>query len=373
MSPPQPARILLLIPHLGGGGAERVIETLARYLSSEKFEIHLALITASPQNSTRLPSRITVHQLHATRVRNSTSKLLGLIWRLRPHVILSGMAHLNLLVLLLRPLLPAKTRILVRQNGAFSATLAPHSTPRLARLLYSAAYRRAHRVICQTDFMAHEIRNELRVQPAKLLVLPNPIDIQHIRRSVSRTQKPDHRVGHQLLAIGRLVPEKGFDLLLNAFAALSASFQSAELTIAGTGPQMSALEQQAKALGVRDRVRFSGHTLDPANHFSHASVFVLSSRTEGLPNAMLEAAAAGLPIVSTPASPGLANLLRHRDGVWLASEVSADALRVALESALSVIQPPRRYPHDWIEPYDLSCAIPAYETAIEHAIARNRP
>jgi glycosyltransferase involved in cell wall biosynthesis len=372
MPPPEPARILLLIPHLGGGGAEHVIETLARYLSPSKYDIHLALITESRHNSSPLPPHITIHQLRVSRIRYSASKLLRLIWRLRPHVILSGMAHLNLLVLILRPLLPARTRILVRQNGALSATLNSHSTPRLARLVYSAAYCRSHRIICQTESMAQELQSKLHLKAAKLLVLPNPINIPQIRRSAPSSEKTDRCPEHRLLAIGRLVPEKGFDLLLDAFAALPESFHSAELIIAGTGPQSSALRQQTQTLSISYRVHFAGHTPDPSLLFSHASLYVLSSRTEGLPNALLEAAAAGLPIVATPASPGVANLLRNREGVWLSSEISADALRSALQQAMTAIQPTRRHPHHWIEPYDLSHSIPAYESAIDHAIARSK-
>jgi glycosyltransferase involved in cell wall biosynthesis len=371
MSSPKLARILLLIPHLGGGGAEHVVEILARHLSPSKYDIHLALITASGHNSTRFPPYITIHQLHSSRVRNSTSRLLRLIWRLRPHVILSGMAHLNLLVLILRPLLPAKTRILVRQNGTLSAALASHSTPRFARRVYSVAYRRAHRIICQTDFMAQELQSKLHLLSDRFNVLPNPVDIQRLRNSSS--PEPASSSTLQLLAIGRLVPEKGFDILLDAFAALPQPFQSAELIIAGTGPLLSVLRTQAQALGIGDRVNFAGQTPDPVLHFINASLYVLSSRTEGLPNALLEAAAAGLPIASTPACAGIVDLLRNREGVWLSSDVSASALRVALEEALTAIQPFRRYRHAWIEPYDLSRAIPAYETAIDHAIVRSNP
>jgi len=358
-----------LIPHLGGGGSERVIETLARSLNPDKYDIHLALITRSQHTPRALPASITIHELRAARVHRSVFKLLGLIWRLRPWLILSGIAHLNLLVLSLRPLLPPQTRIMIRQNGALSATLAVHRRRRLARNAYSLSYRCADMVISQTESMALELQRELHLSPLRSLVLPNPTDSQFIRRAAPHL--PRRLNGHTILAIGRLVPEKGFDLLLEAFAALSPSLSQSRLLLAGTGPELAALQQQASALRIRQRVQFAGHVSDPVIRFRHASLFVLSSRTEGLPNALLEAAAAGLPIVSTPASPGLADLLRNREGVWLASEASAASLRIALERALTVTLPGQRFSHQWIEPYDLPHAIPAYENAIDCAIARS--
>ena len=366
MPPPQRARILLLIPHLGGGGAEHVIATLTRSLNSQKYEIHLAQITPSKLHCSPLPDHVTIHDLNASRVRRSSIKLLRLIWRLRPRLILSGMAHLNLLLLILRPFLPRHTRIMVRQNGALAATLASHSRLQLSRKPYSIAYRRADRVICQTEAMAFELHHELAVPRENLLVLPNPTDLHHIRASGALPHAGSSRA--ILLAIGRLVPEKGFDLLLEAFAALPAPLHTSELVIAGTGPQLFALQQQAQALGVHERVRFAGHVPDPILQFSHASLFVLSSRTEGLPNALLEAAASGLPIVSTPASAGITTLLRNRHGVWISTEISANTLRISLEQALVATQPGQRHAHHWIEPFDLTHAIPAYEAAIDGAI-----
>jgi glycosyltransferase involved in cell wall biosynthesis len=369
MPPPQHPRILLLIPHLGGGGSERVIETLARSLNPDKYDIHLALITRSPHNSRVLPASITIHEFRATRVRHSAFKMLRLIWRVRPNLVLSGIAHLNLLILSLRPLLPPQTRIMIRQNGALSATLAVHRRRRLARNAYSLSYRRADIVISQTESMALELQRELQLSPHKSVVLANPTDLEHLRLPIPPASAELNRL--TLLAIGRLVPEKGFDLLLEAFASLSAPFQFSELIIAGTGPEQSALQHQAHSLRIHRRVHVTGHVSDPVSRFRHASLFVLSSRTEGLPNALLEAAAAGFPIVATPASPGIADLLQNRQGVWLASDVSHGALRIALGNALTAIQPGQRYLHRWIEPYDLPHAIPAYENAIDCAIARD--
>lgn len=367
----QRPRLLLLIPHLGGGGSERVIETLARSLSHAKYDIHLALIAPS-QNYRRIDSlTATVHQLTATRVRHSAIRLLRLIWKLRPHLIFSGIAHLNLLVLALKPLIPRKTRIMVRQNGALTETLRSYAR-HFSRRAYSLGYRRADRVICQTSDMAREIQHGLKVKTARLLVLPNPTDVSRIRASSQRSQnrilKPP-----TLVAVGRLVPAKGFDLLLDAIAALPPPFDFTELLLVGSGPEQSSLEHRARQLGIRSRIHFVGHVPDPIIRFAHATLFILSSRTEGLPNALLEAAAAGLPIVATPASAGMVHLLRNREGVWLASDTSSAALRKALQNALTTIHPGQRYPHRWIEPYELPRAIASYESAIDRVLAASAP
>jgi glycosyltransferase involved in cell wall biosynthesis len=179
-------RVLLLIPHLRGGGAEQVTRLLARGLSSEKYEVHLALVTERRVLAGSLPSRVTVEALGARRVRSAALKVLRLVWRVRPDVILSGMAHLNFLVLLLRPLFPKSTRVLVRQNATVSLTLASGALPMYTRLLYRILYRQADRVICQSSAMARDLAFATGTYPELITVLPNPVDMEGI--STGRAQ-----------------------------------------------------------------------------------------------------------------------------------------------------------------------------------------
>ena len=141
------AKILILIPHLGGGGAERVTALLAKVLSAEKYELHLGLLTQTKTGEETLPASVRIHALGAPRVRAGAFRLLRLVRRLKPDLILSGMFHLNFLVLLLRPFFPRGTRILVRQNGTVSSSLASDRLPCYTRLLYRLLYRRADRII----------------------------------------------------------------------------------------------------------------------------------------------------------------------------------------------------------------------------------
>lgn len=339
---PRRLRILLLIPHLGGGGAEQVIALLARGISREKYEVHLGLVASSSAAGVALPPWVTVHALSASRVRAGVFPLIRLVWRLKPSVILSGIAHLNFLVLLLRPFFPKSTRVLVRQNGTVSSTLAYGGIPPYTRLLYRLLYRHADRVICQSRAMAQDLAGEIQLEPEMIAVLPNPVDLAGIvdgMRSAKNGLAQWTGPGPHLLAVGRLSHEKGFDLLLRAFSSVRRQFPRAVLLIAGAGAEESDLKALCLSLGLGAAVRFAGHLDNPYACFPGATLFVLPSRHEGMPNALLEAAAAGLPIVALPSSGGVIDLLRDRPGAWLASEISAAALAGSLLTALQVLCP----------------------------------
>lgn len=366
------ARVLLLIPHLGGGGAERVAELLASHLSREKYDVHLGVVTQSPDHAGAQRFEISVHWLGARRVRAGALRLLRLIRELRPDVVLSGMAHLNFLVLGLRPFFPRTTRVLVRQNSTASAAIEFGGLPASTRTLYRHLYRRADRVICQTQAMAVDLQTWLGVPAQRIAVLPNPVNIDAIRRDATlRTGEGATDAGEQagagphLLAVGRLSREKGFDLLLHALARIRVHFSQADLTILGAGPDDALLRAQCAELGLREAVRFAGCVPNVAAYFGAASVFVLSSRYEGLPNALLEAAAGGLPIVAAPSSDGVVELLRGRRGVWLAAETSDEALVAALLQAIENLSPGERFEHAFVEQFRLEDAVAKYEALID--------
>jgi glycosyltransferase involved in cell wall biosynthesis len=338
-------KVLLLIPHLGGGGAEKVAALLACGLSREKYEIHLGLVAQDGAGGEPLPPWVTVHPLGARRVRGGTLRLLRLVRRLRPDLILSGAAHLNFLVLLLRPLFPRKTRVLIRQNGTVSTTLEFGGQPGYTPLLYRLLYRRADRIICQSRAMAEDLVRHLGVERGLVAVLPNPVDLKEILAAQESTGPSTVQwlgPGPHLLAVGRLAPEKGFDLLLEALVRVRKRFPRADLIIAGAGAEEAALKAQCRSLALESAVRLPGYVPRPYVFYAGASLFVLSSRHEGMPNALLEAVAGDLPVVATPASGGVVDLLRSRPGAWLATEASAPALATALIEALDELSPDRR-------------------------------
>jgi len=342
----QNLRILLLITHLGGGGAEKVTALLACGLPKEKYDVHLGLVTQKNEGIEALPPSVKVYALGARRVRGGALPLLALVHSLRPDIVLSGVAHLNFLVLLLRPLFPRKTHVVVRQNATVSSVLAFGGLPWYTGHLYRLLYPYADRIICQSRAMADDLARELRIEREQIAVLPNPVDFEGIFEATSRAkEEPAHwdGPGPHLLAVGRLAPEKGFDLLLQAVATVRHRFPQADLIIAGAGPEEEALKALRSSLGLDEAVRLPGYVRRPYVFYTGASAFVLASRHEGMPNALLEAMAGGLPIVATPASGGIVDLLHNRPGAWLADDVSAPSLAAALLQALEEITPGQRH------------------------------
>ncbi|MGA8043616.1 MAG: glycosyltransferase [Terracidiphilus sp.] len=362
--------VLFVIPHLGGGGAERITFLLASHLAPHKFDLHLAILAHAQHEMAKdeFPSQVKVHIVSNKRVRESVRYLLRLVWQLRPRIILSNMAHLNFVVLLLRPVMPLGTRIIVRQNGTISRILSTCARPAWTRFLYRRLYPRAHRIVCQSPEMADDLSSLIRVTPHQVVILHNPVDDASMHCLDRHTPSKWHGPGPHLLAISRLAAEKGIDMLLQAIAELRAQYPSIDATILGQGPEEQSLKQLSRTLGLDNTVRFAGYEPRPSAYFPHASLLVVASRHEGMPNAMLEAAAAGLPLVSTPASPAITRLLSHRPGGWLATDCSAPALAKAISKAVATLQPGQRFTHEWIEPFRLRNAIKQYESLLDSLI-----
>jgi glycosyltransferase involved in cell wall biosynthesis len=160
-------------------------------------------------------------------------------------------------------------------------------------------YRRADVVTANTKGVIDAL--QLMGEWKRLELLPNPLPATLSRSSVGSLPERSH----QILAVARLVPQKGLDLLLQAFAALPLDCRNGwSITLVGDGPERQALENQALELGLDESVTFAGFRSDPLTFMQRAAIFALPSRFEGMPNALLEAMAAGLPSVVSDASPG---------------------------------------------------------------------
>ncbi|WP_164103317.1 glycosyltransferase family 4 protein [Candidatus Laterigemmans baculatus] len=163
---------------------------------------------------------------------------------------------------------------------------------------------RYKKVICVSQAVAEEVVRG-GVAPARCVVIENGIDHEQFcrRRSTHAAQRAERRgasAGQLTIGtIGRLATEKGFDLLIEAFAKVVGRGLDARLLIAGEGPERAKLEAQIAAAGLESRVELVGFCADPRGFLECLDLFVLSSLREGLPNVVLEAMAVGVPVIAT--------------------------------------------------------------------------
>lgn len=179
--------------------------------------------------------------------------------------------------------------------------------------------------------MASASARLLKVSLDRISTIPDPALSHHDLVTLSRIDRADQRFKQHFLAVGRLVAQKDFALLLDAFA--SCAEPGDHLTIAGEGPERKSLERKANSLGIRSQVSLPGHVADTAKLYNVASVLVISSHFEGMPAVVPEALAAGLPIAATDCCDSMRWLLNDGRFGALAAVGDSASLASAMQTA----------------------------------------
>jgi glycosyltransferase involved in cell wall biosynthesis len=233
--------------------------------------------------------------------------------------------------------------------------------------------RLSRRFYDRADVVTANSRGALRglkgfVDPRKLAYVPNPLVIPN--DNGNGNGGPPHAERPPLfLTVGRLVWDKAYDILLDAFAMLGREFEDWRLSVVGGGHLKDSLAAQADALGVAPRVTWHGVVQDPHAFYREAAVFVLPSRTEGMPNALLEAMGSGLPVVVSDGAPGPLELVEDgvtglivpvEDAAALASALARLARDAALRRRLGEAARARVF----FSEHELPRSLAAWETAI---------
>jgi len=299
------------MPHLGGGGAERVVVTLLQHLDRSRFEPHLALVEAAGPYLKEVPADVPIHDLKAKRVRHAFPGIIRLSWKLRPHAIHSTLCEMNMATVLLRPFLPPGVRLLIREGSSPSAqNVYAKKHPLVWKWLYRWLYPRADKIICVGDFVADDLADNFRVPRRKLVRIYNPVDIELGRKLANATGNPYEGNGPHLVAAGRLSKEKGFDVLLEAMPQVCSALPDARLTILGEGEFEPDLLAQRERLGLKEVVRLVGFQHNPYPYLKHADLLVLPSRFEGMPVVVIEVLAVGTRVVASDCPGAVREILR---------------------------------------------------------------
>jgi len=236
----------------------------------------------------------------------------------RPDCILSFIDETNVLALLAAKGTGIPVVVSERTDPA------QHPIPCPWRILRRVTYPWARAIVLQTRAAAAYFPPSWA---SRIAVVPNPVP--KVAPVPPAPGSPDGRM-HRIVGMGRLEKEKGFDLLIRAFASFAATLPEWDLTILGDGPERDALAAEIARSGLTRRIALPGREPDAIGVLQHADLFVLSSRYEGFPNALCEAMACGLPVIAFDCPSGPAEIVRDRvDGLLVPAEDEA-ALSAAM-------------------------------------------
>jgi len=342
-------RIAILLPSLEGGGAERSMLNLANAFLGRSRDVDLVLCRAKGAYLDNVPDELTVVELEATagiparllaamaNVRDlwvtvkpvllakknapEIARLHALrryIRNRRPDIILSALTYANLIAIWAANTKGVETPVVVSERNALSTQCSTPANQRKWRWRYlpdlvNRFYPSADAVVSVSEQVADDLSVAAGLDRQHVTTIYNPVVDDALRR---RAEEP---LEHEwfapgaipvVLGAGRLVEQKDFSTLIRAFARLREG-REARLVILGEGKQRHSLEGLAGELGVRDDVLLPGFVENPFRYMARASVFVLSSRYEGLPGVLIQALACGCPVISTNCPGGSAEILAN--------------------------------------------------------------
>jgi len=317
-------KIMFCIPSLGSGGAERVVSVLSNQFSECGFDV-CVLLLSRPTCVYPLDEKVEVKCINCDddmclspgkRFIRRLKKIRSTIKKASPDLVISFMSETNIDVCL--ALLDKKTPIIVSERN--DPAVDPAS--RVKKIIRRFAYLKPKGFVFQTpDAKAYFSR---RIQNRARIIL-NPVSPQ--------LPAPCAECGRdkRIVAVGRLNRQKNFPLLMDAFSAFSTLHDEYILEIYGEGSLRQELTEYISSKGLEGRVILKGFCKDVHERIRSASMFVMSSDFEGMPNALLEAMTMGLTCISTDCPCGGPRMLiEHQKNGLLVPVGDRDALSGAM-------------------------------------------
>ncbi len=316
-----------MILTMTGGGAERQLAFLAPALGNRGHDVHVAYVFPGANSDSLTGSPCTLHHLAASRKWSPLllAQSFSLVGRLRPDVVHTWLTHFDIV--------GGTTARTLRVPWVMSERSAALSyPPTLLNRMRVVVGRRAGMIVPNSEGGAsYWIASG--ADPARIEILPNFVPIAEIEAAPRIEDERLSDDAELIVHVGRLSPEKNVRFLVDALAHVFQARPHARLVLCGDGPLRAELSAQVEANGLADLVIFTGFVPNVASWLKRASVVVAVSRCEGHPNAVLEAVAAGVPVVVSDI-PAYRSILGD-DSASFVAEDDAQAIAAAIVSTLA--------------------------------------
>lgn len=337
-------RISLLVPDLRGGGVERVRLLLTREFIAKGHEVDLVLLRKQGVLLDQVPPGVRVIDLQANRIRDGFWPLVRYLRAIRPDALLASMWPLTTLAVLAAKAARFRGRVVLSEHSALSRSPQNDGLSGFAlRMSMRWINARADEVIGVSAGVVNDL-HALGLPVDVGLVVHNPVAISDTNDLPGGWD--DHpwvkkSPSQRLLAVGALKPAKDYPTLLSAVKQVLDSGTDVSLLILGAGPLQGELEERCRAMDLNGHIHFGGFVADPGPFYRAAGLFALSSAWEGFGNVIVEALAAGTPVVSTDCRSGPAEILENGRYGKLVPVADSEALARAIgDSVKDELQAP---------------------------------
>ena len=362
---PNPYRIAIFFHDLGIGGAERVMLQLAQGFIEAGHPVDLVLARAEGLLLAEVPSGVQIHDLKTRSPWRVFIKLIRYLRRERPRVLLSPFEVTSVIAILAKKISGVATRVVIRVSVHLSRNKRTSKWKKiLERLVVSRLYPFADGIITVSDGVAEDFALYTGIPRERIKIIYNPVVSDELVRSAE--QPVHHRFFTEkypvILGVGRFTEQKDFPTLIKAFDVLRKKIPS-RLMILGDGEQRPYLEELIRSSGLQDLVDLPGFDMNPFAFMKKASVFVLSSKWEGLPGVLIQALACGCPVVSTDCLSGPAEILKNGQYGTLVPVGDVEAIAAAMEAILT--GDIRKPPKEWLDQFTIGAVIPQYKAVFD--------
>jgi len=307
-------KVTLFLPSMANGGAERVMLNIAQGLARQSdIDVDLLLVSATGPYMDQIGDGIRVVDLNASRIITSLPSVIRYLRKEKPTSVLSALDTTNLVMIWAKLLGRSQSRVVVSVHCNFTSALegAKNYRAKFLPMLVGYFYKKADAIVAVSKGVATDLEQSTGIRRDTVDVLVNPVITNDLK--IKQKAQPRHPwfadIGSDIiLGIGRLTHQKNFHLLLYSFADVLKE-REAKLLILGSGDQEAELKELCKKLLITEHVDFAGFVENPYAYLSHARLFVLSSRYEGLPTVLIEALHCGIEVISTNCPSGPEEIL----------------------------------------------------------------
>lgn len=361
-------RVAFFLPHLDSGGAEGVVLRVLHGLDRRRFAPELILQRRRGALLDRLPADVPVATLAPRRPPLCVPALARLAGLRDLDLVITVNNAANLYALAAAALPGSTFATLVMEHTPPSAFLAEAKAPALRRRAMRMLYPRADLAAGPLDEIGADLVAILGRRAPPFRRLANPV-VEQIG-----ALRPVSETGTHVVSVGRLAPEKRFDLLIDAFAIVHAARPDTRLTVVGEGSERGALEARIAAAGLDGAASLPGYVSDMDVAHATSDLFVCTSRREGLGNAIIEAMARGVPVVSVDCPFGPRRLLQGGTAGVLLERDDAPSIASAMLEVLGDPARRRRLADaalGAVGEYDAAAAIADYADAFDAALSES--